>query len=271
MAGSEPPDGTWPLHSAHRSLAYGVPPSASRSIFVLAVSGGIAVTPRDGRQILFGRNRPEVHVCVGEDDPRVSRRHGRVGYRADRWWVTNTGIRPLRVAGTRYVFAGEEPVPLPPGYTPLFVGGSRQREHLLELYVTGTGGVRPGARHGDSTEPPRAWRLEPAERLALIVLGQRYLWHDFHPQPLTWRQAAEQLAELEPGVTWTAKRVEHLVVGVRDRLSRNGVLGLTRDEVGEPVGNALNRNLLAELMLSATLVPRDLALLKEAAEDQQAE
>jgi hypothetical protein len=131
------------------------------------------------------------------------------------------------------------------------------------VYVAGPRayGLRPA--HGDPTEPPRAWRLEPDERLALIVLGQRYLWHDFHPQPLTWRHAAEQLAELQLRATWPAKRVEHLVLAVRGRLSRGGVPSLTRDEVGEPVGNTLNRNLLVELMVSATLVPRDLALLDE--------
>lgn len=55
--------------------------------------------------------------------------------------------------------------------------------------------------------------------------------------------------------------VEHLVVGVRTRLSRDGVAGLTRAEIGEPVGNSLNHNLLRELLLSTTLVPPDLALL----------
>jgi hypothetical protein len=230
---------------------------------MLGVSGGIAVTPAEHRTILFGRNRPEVHVCVGEDDPKVSRRHGMVGYRDGHWWVSSTGIRPLRVAGARYLFPGEDALPLPQGYTPLFVGGSRKREHLLELYVTGAEGVRPTARHGDRTEPPRSWRLERDERLALIVLGQRYLWHDFHPQPLTWQQTARQLAELEPGEAWTAGRVERLVVGVRARLAGSGVPGLTGAEAGGSAGNTLNQNLLTTLMLSATLVPRDLALLDE--------
>jgi hypothetical protein len=40
-----------------------------------------------------------------------------------------------------------------------------------------------------------------------------------------------------------------------------GVSGLTREESGEPVGSALNDNLLRELLLSTTLVPPDLALL----------
>ena len=52
---------------------------------------------------------------------------------------------------------------------------------------------------------------------------------------------------------------EHLVVAACTRLSRGGAPGLTREEVGEPVGNALNHNLLGELLLSTTLVPPDLA------------
>ncbi|MGH3874906.1 MAG: hypothetical protein ACRDSR_25960 [Pseudonocardiaceae bacterium] len=34
-----------------------------------------------------------------------------------------------------------------------------------------------------------------------------------------------------------------------------------RNEVGEPVGNALNHKLILELLLSTTLVPPDLRLL----------
>jgi hypothetical protein len=41
------------------------------------------------------------------------------------------------------------------------------------------------------------------------------------------------------------------------------VPGLTRDEVGDPVGNALNHNLMMELVSSATLVPPDLRVLDE--------
>ena len=56
---------------------------------------------------------------------------------------------------------------------------------------------------------------------------------------------------------------EHLIGDVRDRMSREGVSGLSREEVGEPVGNSLNHNLIQELMLSMTLVPRDLTLIDE--------
>jgi hypothetical protein len=55
--------------------------------------------------------------------------------------------------------------------------------------------------------------------------------------------------------------VEHLVARVRARLSRAGVAGLTREEVTGPVGNALNHNLLTEMVRSTTLVPPDLRRL----------
>ncbi|WP_246842878.1 FHA domain-containing protein [Allokutzneria sp. NRRL B-24872] len=252
------------LSSGHDSLAFGVNSAAPRdTLYALATLGGVSVRPSSGRTILFGRNRDDVHVCVGGDDTKVSRVHGELVYRERRWEVATTGKLPLRLPGSRMLFHGEEPIPLGEGYTPLFVRGSSGREHLLEVYVVGPDGQRPVSRHRDVTQPPKTWRLSPAERLALVVLGQRYLLHEARPQPLAWRQAADQLAELAPNDGWTAKRVEHLVVAVRTRLSRGGVPGLTREEVGEPVGNSLNDNLLRELMLSTTLVPPDLALLED--------
>jgi hypothetical protein len=95
----------------------------------------------------------------------------------------------------------------------------------------------------------------------LVVLGQRYLRHEEHPQPLSWRQVADELAELFPGQGWSMKRAEHIGVAVRKRLSASGVPGLTRDEVGDPVGNALNHNMLVELVSAAVLVPPDLRIL----------
>jgi hypothetical protein len=249
------------LPESHGSLARGVPPSVSGTIFTLTLAGGIALGPGEGRTVLFGRNRPDVHICLGEDDLRVSRCHGTLIFIGRTWWVHNTGRLPIRLPRSRLLFENEEPVPLDQGYTPLFVRGSNSREHLLEVYVTGSDGLRPPPRHRDITLPPKIWLLDDEERLALVVLGQRYLLHELRPQPLSWRLAADQLAELQPDSGWTPKRVEHLVVAVRIRLSRDGVAGLTRAEIGEPVGNALNHNLLRELLLSTTLVPPDLALL----------
>jgi hypothetical protein len=75
---------------------------------------------------------------------------------------------------------------------------------------------------------------------------------------------ADELTELLPGLGWTAKRAEHIGVAVRKRLSTSGVPGLTRDEVGDPVGNALNHNMLIELVSAAVLVPPDLRILDDA-------
>jgi len=251
------------LSRDHDSLAFGVPTSAPGAIYALAIGGGFAVGPREGRTVVFGRNKPEVHICIGEDDRRVSRQHGELTHRAGQWWVRNTGRLPIRLPGSQWLFSSEESLPLAEGYTPLFVPGTRGREHLLELFVAGADGQRPETRHGDHTDPPRTWRLLPDERLVLVLLGQRYLLHESDPQPLSRQQVADQLAELRPAAGWTQRRVEHLVAGVRDRLSRAGVAGLTREEVGEPVGNKLNDNLVRELVLSTTLVPPDLRLLDQ--------
>jgi hypothetical protein len=215
-------------------------------------------SPHEGRTVVFGRNEDEVHLEVGGDDPRVSRRHGALTYGDGRWLLSNLGRLPIRVAD-RLLFPGEEPVPLPLGYTPLVVHGSPGREHLVEVYVADGSGHRQWA--DDVTRGPATWPLSPDERIALIVLGQRYLHQEPHPQPLTWQATAAQLAELQPDRRWSQKRVEHLVLAVRQRLSAGGVAGLTREEVGEPVGNTLNHNLLVELLRSTTLRPADADVL----------
>jgi hypothetical protein len=251
------------LPENHGSLARGVPPSAPGTIFTLSLTGGIVMGSGEGREVIFGRNRPDVHVCLGEDDLRVSREQGTLTHHERRWWLHNRGKMPIRLPGSRLLFKREDPVPLADGYTPLFVRGSNDREHLMEVYVTGLDGRRPVPRHEELTLPPRIWRLEEDERLALIVLGQRYLLHEPRPQPLAWQVAAKQLSELQPDVDWTGKRVAWVVQRVRTRLSSEGVAGLTREEIGEPVGNALNHNLIRELLLSTTLVPPDLAVLDD--------
>ncbi|TWP47571.1 FHA domain-containing protein [Lentzea tibetensis] len=247
----------------HESLARGVPGTAPGAVVALAVTGQISVDPVEGRTIRFGRNRPEVDICVGETDLRVSRQHGVLTRRSGHWWVSNTGQLPIRLPKTRLLFRDEEPVPLPDGYSPLFVRGSHDREHLLEVYVAGEDGGRPAMRHSAVTQPPKRWRLTEDERLLLVALGRRYLLHESNPQPVARQQVAEMMAELQPDSTWGIKRVEHMIADVRARLSAAGVHGLLREEVGEPVGNALNDNLLKELVLSTTLVPPDLALLDE--------
>jgi hypothetical protein len=250
----------------HESLARSVPHAAPGAVVALSLSGQVIQGPAEGRSIRFGRNRPHVDVCVGETDLRVSRTHGVLSYREGSWWVSNTGRLPIRMPRTRWLFPDEEPLPLRDGYTPLFIRGSRDREHLLETYVVGWDGGQPATQHGALTQPPKQWHLNIDERLLLVVLGQRYLLHEANPQPVSRQQAAETLTALQPDVNWSLKRVEHMVAEVRARLSTQGVFGLLREEVGEPVGNALNHNLLSELVLSTTLVPTDLTLLHRLSE-----
>lgn len=245
------------------SLARSVPPAVPGAVVARSLSGRVIQEPEEGRTVRFGRNHPNVDICVGETDLRVSRTHGLLTFRDRAWWVSNTGRLPIRLPRTRWLFPNEDPVPLPNGYTPLFIRGTREREHLLETYVVSWDGGQPRPRHGAITQQPRQWPLTAEERVLLVMLGQRYLLHEASPQPLARQQVAHTLAELQPGANWSVKRVEHMVADVRARLSAQGVYGLMRDEVGEPVGNSLNDNLLRELVLSTTLVPADLALLHE--------
>lgn len=256
-------EGLEPLPPQHASLAFGVAEVVPDTIYLLSVSGGVRFHPKEGRFILFGRNRPEVHVCVGEDDRRVSRSHGRVSRHGDHWWLRNIGRLPLQLPRMRMLFPEDEPFPLGPGYTPVFINGTSCRRHLMEVYVTGEDGRLPRPAPEASTLADKPWKLSATERLALVVLSQRYLLHEAYPQPLAWRQAADRLAELRPEANWTHRKVEHTIAAVRRRLSKAGVSGLTREEVGEPVGNMLNHNLIVELLHSRTLVPPDLRLLED--------
>ncbi|RBM05685.1 hypothetical protein DEH69_27765 [Streptomyces sp. PT12] len=245
----------------HRSLARGVPPSPSGTIHARTIGSDIAFRPREGRRITFGRNSGDVQVCIGGDDRRVSRRQGTLTRSERRWWLTNLGRLPIRLPDSMLLFTREAPVPLRTGYTPVFLRGSSGREHLLELYVTGEDAARPGPEPDDPTQPPRTWHLAADERLALIILARRYLLHEANPQPLTWLQAFHELNALQPDAGWTVPILQHLVEDVRRRLSADGVRGLTAAEVQQPVGNALNDNLIRELLMSTTIVPTDLAVL----------
>ncbi len=127
--------------------------------------------------------------------------------------------------------------------------------------MSGPDDALPRARPHLETLVPTVWPLSDDELLAMVVLGQRYLYLDPNPQPLTWQQAADELRLVDPDGGWTAKRLEHKVVKVRERISRRGVPGLVRSEVPQPVGNQLNDNLIRELTRTMTIVPGDLARL----------
>lgn len=258
------------LSAARHGLTAGVTGTAPGTISVLSTTGGVHGIPRENTVIRFGRNIEQVHVGIGQDDLQISRVHGTLTYRHDRWQLGNTGRAPLRLPESRTLFEGEDPLPLPTGYTPVFLRGSHDREHLLEIYVTGDDEFRYTPRHEHVTDQPPPWPLEPEEKLVLVALGQAYLYHERWPQPWSWKDTAALLTALQPQAGWTGRRVAELVGRVRARLSnekyarscgREPVPGLTRDQLCEPIGNMLNHNLLQELTRSATLVPRDLDLL----------
>lgn len=224
------------LPAGHPSLARGFA-SPPGTLVVLGLAGGVLVPPTAPGPVTFGRNTAEVSVPVGEDDRRVSRRHGVLEHHRDRWWVRATGKVPLRLPESRLLFTGAAPVPLPGGYLPLFVHGSRGREHVLEVHVA-DGRPAPPAR-------PPAGLLDARERLALAVVGQSFLRWEAQPRPVPPERAAVQLAALDPGGAWTPPGVRAALDGVRARF--------------RPAGD--DELLLGRLLAAAVLVPPDLALL----------
>ncbi|KMS74829.1 hypothetical protein ACM01_12980 [Streptomyces viridochromogenes] len=246
------------------SLSRTVPPGLPGTLHVLGANGGMSVAPDADFTLLFGRNEPDVHVSVGAGDTRVSRRQGLIVRESSRWVLYNTGGPPIRFPGSRLVLGGDH-ARLNAGFTPLFVVSSRQ-EHLLEVRITASTQGRPANAPGAYEEETRneARELTPEERLVLVCLAQRYLRLEPGPQPLAWAQVAFELAELQPQRQWSPKAAAHVVAKVRKRLSKEyGVAGLLEEEVPQPVGNALNHNLITDLLITTTIVRSDLRLLGE--------
>ena len=227
---------------------------------VLEPEGGLIVSPAEGMVLWFGRNRPEVHICVGPDDPGVSRRHGTLEYRAGCWWVRTLGRRPVRLGRTQELWCGDEPVALADGRTSLQVQGANSNEvHVVRVEVVGLA-EPPRREYCGGTAEVHCYRLDPAERLVLTVLAQRVLLRCPGATLLTSREAVAELETHEPGV-WTPKKVEHLVKGVRERLAAQGVDGLVPEPGSTGYDSAYRRNLVDELVRSGTLGPPDLRLL----------
>ncbi|WP_230396694.1 hypothetical protein [Streptomyces blattellae] len=246
------------------SLSHTVPAAPPGTLFVLGMNGGMRVAPDADFTLVFGRNEPEVHVCVGAGDPRVSRRQGLIVRESSRWVLYNTGRLPIRFPGSRLLLGGAHAY-LSSGYTPLFVV-SAQQGHLLEVRITAPGpSDGPSAGPGLHEEVTRGEvrKLSPEEKLVLVCLAQRYLRLEPCPQPLTWAQVAFELGQLRPHESWGRKRAAHIVANVRRRLSREDrVPGLLEDEVPQPVGNMLNHNLITDLLITTTLGRSDLDLLR---------
>ncbi|MBG0857642.1 hypothetical protein I2W78_38795 [Streptomyces spinoverrucosus] len=247
------------------SLSRTVLPGLPGTLFVLGANGGMSVAPDADFRVLFGRNEPEVHVCVGAGDTCVSRRQGLITRDSSRWVLRNTGKLPIRFPGSRLVLRGDH-AQLPTGYTPLFVVSPRQ-EHLLEVRIAASASSGSGSgveACEDETYEQGRRKISAEERLVLVCLAKRYLRNDPQPQPQTWAQVAFELGELRKGERWGPKRAAHIVANVRKRLSKeDGVPGLLEDEVPQPVGNALNHNLITDLLVTTTITKSDLGKLGE--------
>lgn len=243
------------------SPSEGVPAAPPGTIFVLGPEGGYAV-PARRYTLLFGRDREDVHVPVGVDDPTVSRRHGVFTCTGPDggWWLTNTGHLPIELPNGALMLKGHRRV-IEPGYTPLVINSSKQRSHLVD-----TDDRHPRSTIKEETvDPETVYELSPAERLVLTALARRYLeGQEAFPLPLTWEDTA-RTANASPYTTrtWNFRTAANTVEEVRERLHRRGVRGLMRDEVGEPVGSTLSVNLIRELIKTVTLSADDLELLAE--------
>jgi hypothetical protein len=250
------------LPGSTRSLASGIPPAPPGTIFALAADGGFAVPPRRFT-LHFGRDKDEVHVPIGVNDPYVSRLHGVLVCDGREWWIRNKGKLPIQLPGDALLLSGHELL-IEPGYTPLLIGSSKRRSHLLEVHVVGSRTTHTDVEEHSRTKAPDVYDLNLVERLVLTALAQRYLRQERYPQPVSWNQVADDLNRLPDGRRWTPKIAAHIVGAVRERLAEapDPVPGVRREDgVGEPVGNTLNHNLIQALLRSATLMPSDLHLL----------
>lgn len=253
-----------------RSLAAGIPeapegenplpPPPSGTIFVLAADGGWTVPPRRF-ELLFGRDKENVNIPVGVSDPHVSRVHGRLICHGQEWTVRNEGELPMLFPGDSMLLKGHERL-VEEAYTPVFIGDLTRRMHSMEIRLIDSGRAKTGCDPDDETVAPVPHPLSDTERLVLTALARRYLLGLPRPRPASWKQVADDMGLLPGDRQWNEKMVARIVAGVRERLSEPGyrrpVAGLLRDEVfGEPLGNALNENLIRALLQSATLTPAD--------------
>ncbi|MFD2357210.1 hypothetical protein ACFSTC_60010 [Nonomuraea ferruginea] len=245
------------------SVSGGLPADMPGSLYVRGTNGGIRVAPDAGFDVVFGRCEPDVHVCVGLDDPYVSST-ARIHHLRERAMGPVQPRQPAHPPSGRAAGAHRTPRAA--------AGGPHTAVHRrppagAPVRNTDRHGIAPGdagpPQEAD-TRDPNGWPLSTVERLVLVCLGQRYLRPEPWPQPLTWAQVADELGRLRPADKWTAKRAAHIVTQTRKRLSAK-VPGLLEEEIPPPLGNTLNHNLIMALLVSATIGPSDLRLLDEPA------
>lgn len=219
--------------------------------------------PSEGRRILFGRNRPAVHLCVGEHDLSVSRVHGVFVHRQGRWWLVNSGGLGIRMNDERLVAPEDEPYPLPVDQTMLTIEGLRGRRHLIEVLVTGADSTPGTPAYSMRTERTTGHRIDREERLVVVALAQAYLRGEPDPRPESWNQVGALLADLYPDDGWTEKKAEHKARGLRLRLDVAGRPGMVARPGTADLGSSLKERLVRELIMSNTIGSKDLALIDD--------
>jgi len=250
-----------------RTLAGGVPAAPPGTLFLLGALGGYSAPSRP-YTLFFGRDEDNVHVLVGRGDQHISRRHGEVAFDGQEWRLRNLSRLPIQLPGDSLLLAGCEIV-LTGGYLPLFMGASRHRQHLVEIYLAGVSPADDGVTSGSPTVLPTPYELGEVERLVLTALAQRYLRQESRPQPLSWNDVADELNQAPGESGWTAHRAANVVTTLRRQLSagknpnrKEPVDGIMRAEgAAEPLGNVINHTLILELLRTTTLAPTDLRLL----------
>jgi hypothetical protein len=208
------------LPTSTPSLADGAPEAPAGTIFVKAAQGGFAV-PLRKFTLHFGRATLDVHVPVGARDQYVSRLHGVFTCDGTQWWLRNEGRLPIQMLGEEPLLRGHE-IPMPTGYTPLTIETPRPGSHWIEVHILGSSSTSGDADSQAATLRSDVYDLSPPERLVITALAQRYLRQERYPQPVAWKQVADDVSRADPQRTWTVKRVEHTVAGSANACRKAG-------------------------------------------------
>jgi hypothetical protein len=229
------------------------------TLFVLGDAGGYASAAVSGRQLVVGRNTPDVHVAIGREDAYVSREHATlrcVEYGAGtRWVLRNGGTLPIRMPDTAPLLRAHEAA-LPIGYTPLYIQGNQL--HVVEVLVSDgqrrRGAVRPDTSTGNLRLP-----LTRREWLVLVAMFRDVLAREDQARPLSWNETGRLLNTVPGQSGWNDRKAENVVDGIRQRLTAAGIDRLTRETAP---ADTLKENLQRVLIDTGTLLPEDLTVLQ---------
>jgi hypothetical protein len=229
------------------------------TLFALGDAGGYASAAVSGRQLVVGRNTPDVHVAIGSEDAYVSREHATLRCvehgAGTRWVLRNGGTLPIRMPDTAPLLRAHE-APLPTGYTPLYIQGSHL--HVVEVLVSDgrrrRGAVRPDTSTGNLRLP-----LTRREWLVLVAMFRDVLAREDQARPLSWNETGRLLNTVPGQSGWNDRKAENVVDGVRQRLTAAGIDRLTRETAPS---DTLKENLRQVLIDTGTLLPEDLTVLQ---------